>query len=655
MYRRLSRLEVKSLCARGCSCNDWGKVNVSEGFDTEFVRNVVFSGKVRLGIYNNEVELVGGVKKHAGIFNSSIHNCKVCDNVYINNAGNIANYTIQEGAIIENVDLLAVDKVSSFGNGLLINVLDETGGRKIPIFDRLSAQITYIMVLYRYKPDVIDRITEMINKYVRSIESDMGIVGRFARVSGCRIIKNMRIGEFACVEGVQSMTNGTLCSCKEAPVYIGPGVIADNFIACGNSELSQGANVFDSFVGEGCIIGKQFSAESSLFFSNCICLNGEACSVFAGPYTVTHHKSTLLIAGYYSFLNAGSGSNQSNHLYKLGPVHQCIMDRGVKTGSDSYIMLPARIGAFSLIMGKHYKHPDTSDMPFSYLIEQDGESVLVPCINIRSAGTFRDARKWETRDRRTGSKQLDCINFNLLSPFSVSRILKGIGILTSLKGTESDSYYWNNTRIYRSALEKGLRLYELAVNVFIGDSLVRRIDGLHFDSAEDLKKRLLPNTVTGTGEWIDIAGLTTPKSEVDRLLTDIKTGDTDSLYAISERFAKMHCYYGMYEWRWTVDLIEKWFGMDVEKFAVADVVRIVEVWKDSVVSLDNLICADAQKEFATEFRVGFGIDGNDDDIDRDFKIVRGEFENNIFVREIKDNTRKKIELGNKLIAEITKI
>ena len=50
-------------------------------------------------------------------------------------------------------------------------------------------------------------------------------------------------------------------------------------------------------------------------------------------------------------MNAGSGSNQSNHMYKLGPIHQGTLERGAKTTSDSYILWPARVGAFSLVMG----------------------------------------------------------------------------------------------------------------------------------------------------------------------------------------------------------------------------------------------------------------------------------------------------------------
>jgi len=64
------------------------------------------------------------------------------------------------------------------------------------------------------------------------------------------------------------------------------------------------------FVGQSVKLGKQYSAENSAFFANCEGFHGEACSIFAGPYTVTHHKSTLLIAGLFSFFNAGSGTTK---------------------------------------------------------------------------------------------------------------------------------------------------------------------------------------------------------------------------------------------------------------------------------------------------------------------------------------------------------
>ena len=143
----------------------------------------------------------------------------------------------------------------------------------------------------------------------------------------------------------------------------------------------------------------------SLFFSNCQGENGEACAIFAGPFTVTHHKSTLLIAGMFSFMNAGSGSNQSNHMYKLGPIHQGTMERGAKTTSDSYILWPARVGAFSLVMGRHVNHADTSNLPFSYLIEQRNTTYLVPGVTWEVwvlSVTHRNGRSVISEKIRTG-------------------------------------------------------------------------------------------------------------------------------------------------------------------------------------------------------------------------------------------------------------
>lgn len=103
--------------------------------------------------------------------------------------------------------------------------------------------------------------------------------------------------------------NGTVNSNRFAPTKLGSGVKCTDFIVASGVEIGDSTLVDKCFVGQGCIFDKHYSAGESLFFSNCRGMHGEACAIFAGPYTVTHHKSTLLIAGMFSFLNAGSGSN----------------------------------------------------------------------------------------------------------------------------------------------------------------------------------------------------------------------------------------------------------------------------------------------------------------------------------------------------------
>ncbi|MDR1739033.1 MAG: DUF4954 family protein [Candidatus Symbiothrix sp.] len=658
MYRKLKDDEIDALTHQACRCDDWTQVEVDERFDVKYIRNTNFSGEVRIGFFDGEVTFFGGVKKHTGIFNATIHNCTIGNNVYIGQVRNyIANYTIEDNVVIENVDMLAVEGVCSFGNGVEISVLNETGGREVPMYDNLSAHLAYILALYRHRTGVIDRITAMINDYARSVSSDKGVICRYARLTNCRTLRNLRVGEYARLDGIYRVTNGTINSNREAPVYFGPGVIADNFIACSGTEISQGSEIFHTFVGQGCVLGKQYSAEHSLFFANCQGLHGEACAIFAGPYTVTHHKSTLLISGYFSFLNAGSGSNQSNHKYKLGPIHQGIVERGSKTTSDSYILWPARVGAFTLVMGRHYKHSDTSDIPFSYLIESGDDSVLVPGVNLRSVGTVRDAQKWPRRDKRTDPHKLDFINFNLLSPYTVHRMIKAVDILRTLKkisGDTSDFYSYQSAKIKPRALENGLKLYDIAINKFLGNSLIKRLETLQNGDVETLRERLRPDTTVGVGEWLDLAGLIAPKSEVERLLTDIETGTVASLDAITARFAEMYDNYYTCEWTWAIREIQQKYGKSIDEFTADDVVRIVEIWKESVVSLDRMLYDDARKEFALHSRTGFGIDGDDSARDDDFEQVRGEFEQNTFVREITDHIRRKTLLGDELIGRMTR-
>ncbi|GAH75927.1 unnamed protein product, partial [marine sediment metagenome] len=272
------------------------------------------------------------------------------------------------------------------GNGTEASVVNEAGGREIPIYDHLSAHTAYVLAFYRHRPKVIEKLQKMIADYTASVTSSVGLVAKGARIINCRIIKDVKIGPASVIEGVNRLENGSINSCPEDPVYIGPGVFAEDFIVCSGAKITDGTIICKCFVGQGTVLARQYSAENSVYFANCGGFHGEACAIFAGPYTVTHHKSTLLIAGLFSFLNAGSGTNQSNHMYKLGPVHQGVVERGSKTASDSYMLWPAKVGAFTVVMGRHYRNSDTSDLPFSYLIEHEDESVLVPGVNLRSVG-----------------------------------------------------------------------------------------------------------------------------------------------------------------------------------------------------------------------------------------------------------------------------
>ena len=656
MYRLLTEDEVLQLKSQSCLADDWNNVLVSDNFKTDFVHHTRFSGNVKLGSFDGEFTLSGGIKKHSGLRHVTLHNVTIGDSCCIENIQNyIANYEIGDHTFIENVDIILVDRLSTFGNGVEVAVLNETGGREVLINDKLSAHQAYILALYRHRPELINRMKEITDFYSNKHASETGSIGSNVMIVNTGSIKNLRIGDYCHIEGACRLENGSINSNAEAPVHIGYGVICEDFIICSGSHIDDGAMLARCFVGQACQLGHNYSASDSLFFSNCQGENGEACAIFAGPFTVTHHKSTLLIAGMFSFMNAGSGSNQSNHMYKLGPIHQGTLERGAKTTSDSYILWPARVGAFSLVMGRHVNHADTTNLPFSYLIEQGNTTYLVPGVNLRSVGTIRDAQKWPKRDKRKDPNLLDFINYNLLSPYTIQKMLKGRKILKDLKrvsGETSEIYSYQSAKIKNSSLNKGIRFYEIAIHKFLGNSIIKRLEGASFQSCEEIRARLRPDTEIGTGEWVDISGLIAPKSEIDKLLDGIENGSINRLDEINSCFEAMHKSYYTYEWTWAYSKIQEFYELNPDEITVKDIIHIVEMWKDSVIGLDNMVYADARKEFSLSSMTGFGVDGNNAEKEQDFEQVRGDFESNPFVTAVLKHIDEKTVLGDELINRI---
>lgn len=658
-YRKISESEIKELIENGCSFDDCSTIQVRDGFRSTHIKNSRFSGNVKLGVLENTFHLAGGVKKHSCISNAVIHNCTIGDNVVIENIQNyIANYTIGDSCFIQNVDVIYVEGNASFGQGTEVKVLNETGGREVYMTDKLSSHFAYIFSLYRHRPNLIEKMKAITNDYCSKKVSNIGHIESNCEIVNVGCIKNVNIGTHCVIQGAMVLKHGTIISNEIAPVYIGRNVIATDFIVLSGSKLNGGTIISKSFVGQACVLDKGYSASDSLFFSNCQGENGEACALFAGPFTVTHHKSTLLISGMFSFMNAGSGSNQSNHMYKLGPIHQGIIERGAKTTSNSYMLWPAKVGPFSLIIGRHTQHSDTSNFPFSYLLENDNNTHLAPAINLKSVGTIRDAKKWPERDMRKDPTKLDFINFNLLSPYTIQKVFNGVDILKQMQetsGEASELYTYQSCIINNASLKRGLNLYEMVIHKFLGNSIIKRLEATQFKSNEEIRAQLIPDTPIGTGEWLDISGLIAPKSEIENLLTRIETGEVNDLDKINDILEQLHKRYYTLEWTWAWDAIQRTYNLTPETITAEDIIEIVHKWKEAVIGLDKMIYEDARKEFSLSFKTGFGADGNIKEQAMDFESVRGDFDKNPFVMTTLKHIEVKDALGNELIERMEKV
>ncbi len=655
--RPLTIAEIDQLEKQGCTTKDWTMISVRENFSPEYISNTSFSGPIEIGSFGKEFLLSGGVEKHAGIAYATLHNCKLGDNVLIEKSY-IANYAIGSDTLIRNVSELFVEGRSSFGNGTQVSVLNETGGREVAIFDYLSAQVAYMLALYRHKPTLIEQLRKLIANYTETITSNTGTIGTGCNISNCGTLKNIRIGDAATLQGATRMENGSINSTPETPVHVGEGVITKNFIISSGANIEWGASVTNGFIGQAVHLAHYFSAVDSLFFSYCQGEQGEACAAFAGPFTVTHHKSTLLIGGYYSFMNAGSGTNQSNHLYRLGPSHQGIMERGCKTASDSYVLWPSRVGAFSLVTGRHKNHADTSDLPFSYLLDNSGVTFLIPGANLRNIGTIRDAQKWKKRDTLKCSHRLDRINSNLFSPYTVQKIGRAIEVLRGLQNQQGytiEIYNYQGVKINGSSLRKGLDLYETSLLKYLGDKLLEKIAQANCGSFTELITLLKPRNQDGIDKWIDLSGLIAPQRKVEALISRIENNELANVALIDDEFDILHRQFETDEWSWVIDQLEKKLENKIDLWTPTALNRFIEKYLVAIHTFHQNLVDDARKEFAFVISTGSGIDGDESVRAADFDAVRGTFDQHPVVQDLYNDVASRKETAKLALEKISQI
>ena len=649
-YKNLTEKEICLLEQQNCkSIDGWDNILVSDGFQPSFINNVTFSGEIKLGKLGSKLQLPSLAYDYSGIYNAHLHNCAIGNDCYIKNVGSaISNYVIEDNVIIQNIGFLSTTEESTFGNGIEVCPLNEAGGRDVLIYNELSSHIAYMQVFYRHKPKLIDALKKDILKYVDALKSDFGKIGRNATITNCANLTNINVGEYAVLDNAEYLNNATVNSTKDAPTQIANGVNASDFIVSDGSVISDGATLRNCFVGQGCEIGNSYTAENSLFFANSQCLQGEACSIFAGPYTVTHHKSTLLIAGYYSFFNAGSGTNQSNHMYKLGPVHQGVIERGGKTGSDSYVLWPAQLGAFSMILGRHYSNPDISLLPFSYLIEDGGKSVLMPGQNIFNVGITRDVEKWPNRDKRKGNDHLDHLITEALNPYTVNKIVKGVEELKRLQAKASPqgkNLMYKNTQIALTSIKRGIKLYEQALVKYVGDELVNALKQPNFDRTKIIDP-------TGN-DWVDLCGLICRYDSIKQFMQNVEKRNIN-LDEWNLFFKNTKNDYDSLKQEHAFEILKSQFNIEIASCSDRDIIAFIEQWKDNNTKIKSAILMDAKKEFNPKSKISFGIDGDEECRDEDFQEVRGDVSGNSFIKGLQTEHEAKEQLANDIIDKLNK-
>ena len=591
-YRSLTSEEIEVLKSNDCWAEDWTSINVSEDFKPNYMHRVMLYGEVNIGAFNKNVEVSQGFVKHSGINNATLRNVTIGDDCLIENVGNfINNYTIGDDCYISNISTMETTEGATFGEGNLVSVLNEVGEGNVILFSDLNSQLAAFMVKHFSDKELKENIRQLIKTDIENKAPERGQIGSNVKIVNTKEITNCVINDHCEVNGASRLSDCTLLGSVHGNVYVGTGVIIENSIIAEGSSVINSVKIQDCFVGEACQLSNGFTASASVFFANSYMSNGEACAAFCGPFTASHHKSSLLIGGMFSFYNAGSATNFSNHAYKMGPMHWGILERGSKTASGAYLLMPATLGSFSVCFGKLMHHPNTRNLPFAYLIADGDKMFLIPGRNITTVGLYRDIKKWPKRDLRAPENRKSIVNFDWLSPFSVGEILKGKKILESLREVTGDNvsqYLYHEYIIPASSLHKGIKYYDIALRIYMG-AVLKRV--LKRDPSITP-----PATQTGIGDWDDLSGLLLPVSEEERIVNDLQDGTIDSIQQLIERFEEIDANYRQYQWAWTYKMVCDYYG--ISEITLEDANRIHEDYIKARRSWIAEIKKDAEKEYA---------------------------------------------------------
>lgn len=586
-YRLLTNEEINILEENGCTAEDWTNINVADDFQPTYIKNVNFYGEIFMGVFEKNIEVSNGFVRHSGIRNATLRNAYIGDNCLIENIGNyINNYAIGEECCICNVCTMETTAEATYGEGNTISVLNEAGNGNVILFSGLTSNLAALMIRNAADKEFTAAIRGIVKDDIERRAREKSTVGNNVKIVNTAEITNTHISDNCEINGASRISDCTLASGLEDNVFIGSGVICENSIVTDGSAVLNGANITNCFVGEACQITNGFTAESSLFFANCYMSNGEACAAFCGPFSASHHKSTLLIGCMLSFYNAGSATNFSNHAYKMGPIHYGCLERGTKTASGSHLLLPANIGAFSVCLGKITNHPDTRSLPFSYIISDGRETFVVPGINITTVGLYRDIRKWPRRDVRIQSSRKSLINHDWLSPLTINEIMAGKNTLEQMResqGEDTAFYTCGGCKISRNSLERGIRLYDMAIKLFVGDVAAG------YDLTAEGRD-------CGTGEWGDLAGMLLPEQEERNIVNAISNGYLRSTADIDMFMKNVNERYGEYLITFTRNIIASQLGTD--DLTESGIEQIIQQGRAAKEAWISEIRKDAEKEYS---------------------------------------------------------
>lgn len=686
VYRNLSAREIESLVNNRNTSDNWNNILVSEKFNAKLVRDCQFFGVIRIGELEEAYLEYHDLKLPVGLYNSKIISCDFGDNVAIENVNYISHYQIGTESAILNVNEMACSPHAKFGNGILkegedesvrvwMEVCNENGGRKVLPFDGLLPGDAYLWSKYRADNELQQRFIDFTAKKFDGRRGYYGQVGEGTIIKHCKIIKDVKVGDFAYVKGANKLKNLTINSSSKAQTQIGEGVELVNgivgygckvfygvkavrFVMGTNSHLKYGARLINSYLGDNATI------------SCCEVLN----SLIYPGHEQHHNNSFLCAATIMGQSNMAAGATIGSNHNSRGNDGEIVTGRGFWPGLCVSLKHNSKFASYILMTKGNYPAELNIRLPFSLVINDESQNSLkiIPAywFMYNMYAIARNAWKYKDRDKRFDKTQL--IEFDYLAPDTVEEIFTGIHLLekwaslSNLHHTNGDAsdglgrQILNDKRKSDSMMLRGYGVEASKRPVIIlkpYDAYHNYIDLILLYSSREILMYALRERISSLktleeklnhedlNKWHNVGGQLIDDATLSTLKSDVISGGISSWDDLHERYKKIGNNYSVLKAKHAFQSLKRVFGI-VGKELTQETLE--ETFKDSVVfnkRLAQITYESRKKDYDNPYRKM--VYESTEEMD----AVVGKLEDNSFI----EYTFKEAEAYEKKVCQFLKV
>ncbi len=630
------------------SDSSWRNLFVDEDFNLNMIKNSEFIGKVVLGKLSNSCLKFHDLMLPIGIFNSTLHDCVIGNDVCIKNVAYLKNYFISDRVILFNIQEMSCTLHSKFGNGVLkegepeenriwIGVGNENDGRAVLPFENMLTSDAYLWSKYRGDKELMNRFIELTENSNSKKLDTFGFVGEDCVIKNSSLIKDAKFGQNAYIKGAFKLKNITVCSSYDEPSQIGEGVEMVNGI------LGYGSRVFYQAVAVRFIIGRNCQLKYGARLLNTILGDNSTVSCcellnnLIFPFHEQHHNSSFLIATtILGQSNIAAGATIGSNHNSRSPDGEIYAGRGFWPGLCSDFKHNSKFASFTLVAKGSYQYELNILYPFSLIspnTETGGINVLPGYWFLYNMFAIaRNQSKFSARDRRVVKKQH--IETNPLAPDSIQEVLFGLNRIIELtsRWLKSNDERFKNTDegLFQCAKDflhqnpnaeivlddpqcmkkngakilkgpQGYKEYRKIAKYFAVECFTEfcEISGRSFVSKQDFQDAQKIPLFTC---WINVGGQIIPEDKVNELFYLIKTKKINSWDEVHQFYDECQKNYSLWKIRYAIYVLETLYSRPINEFSS-------EIYQDiikDVLNVSNYIydssLSSREKDYTDYFR-----------------------------------------------------